>query len=70
MLEAVIHGHFYQPPRENPWTGLIEREPKVQPYHDWNERIHHECYRTNAFARIFDNYARIEHLWPVHRIPD
>jgi len=62
MLEAVIHGHFYQPPRENPWTGLIEREPKVQPYHDWNERIHHECYRTNAFARIFDNYARIERI--------
>jgi alpha-amylase/alpha-mannosidase (GH57 family) len=62
MPEAVIHGHFYQPPRENPWTGLIEREPKVQPYHDWNERIHHECYRTNAFARIFDGYSRIERI--------
>src|SRR5882672_6937812 len=59
MPQVVIHGHFYQPPRENPWTGLIEREPKVRPYHDWNERIHHECYRTNAFARIFDSYARI-----------
>jgi len=62
MTELVIHGHFYQPPRENPWTGLIEREPKVAPYHDWNERIHHECYRTNAFARIFDSYARIERI--------
>ena len=62
MTEFVIHGHFYQPPRENPWTGIIEREPKVRPYHDWNERIHHECYRTNAFARIFDGYARIERI--------
>ncbi|HKQ69773.1 MAG TPA: DUF3536 domain-containing protein, partial [Polyangiaceae bacterium] len=57
-----IHGHFYQPPRENPWTGIIEREPKVRPYHNWNERIHHECYRANGFARIFDGYARIERI--------
>jgi alpha-amylase/alpha-mannosidase (GH57 family) len=62
MTDLVIHGHFYQPPRENPWTGTIEREPKVQPFHDWNERIHHECYRTNAFARILDGYSRIEHI--------
>jgi alpha-amylase/alpha-mannosidase (GH57 family) len=62
MPEVVIHGHFYQPPRENPWTGLIERDAKVHPFHDWNERIHHECYRTNAFARIFDGYTRIERI--------
>ncbi len=62
MTDLVIHGHFYQPPRENPWTGVIEREPVVHPFHDWNERIHHECYRPNAFARIFDGYSRIERI--------
>jgi alpha-amylase/alpha-mannosidase (GH57 family) len=62
MTDLVIHGHFYQPPRENPWTGAIEREPSVHPFHDWNERIHQECYRTNAFARILDGYSRIEQI--------
>jgi alpha-amylase/alpha-mannosidase (GH57 family) len=56
----VIHGHFYQPPRENPWTDTVEREPGAEPYHDWNERIHYECYRANAFARISDRYNRVE----------
>jgi hypothetical protein len=55
----VIHGHFYQPPRENAWTESIERQDSAQPYHDWNDRIHAECYRTNAFSRILDHSNRI-----------
>jgi hypothetical protein len=58
----VIHGHFYQPPRENPWTDQVEREPSARPFHDWNERIHAECYRANAFARIFDAQGRIQRI--------
>ena len=56
----VVHGHFYQPPRENPWTEKIERQSSAQPYHDWNERIYSECYRPNAYARISDGGGRIE----------
>ena len=58
----VIHGHFYQPPRENPWTELIDREPGAAPFHDWNERIHAECYRPNAYARIGDASGRVERI--------
>ena len=58
----VVHGHFYQPPRENPWTDDIEREPSAAPSHDWNARIHAECYRANAFARIHDRAGRIQSI--------
>jgi alpha-amylase/alpha-mannosidase (GH57 family) len=58
----VIHGHFYQPPRENPWTELVEREPGASPFHDWNERIHAECYRPNGFSRIGDSSGRVERV--------
>jgi len=54
-----IHGHFYQPPRENPYLDTIERQPGATPFHDWNERIHHECYRPNAYARILDERGRV-----------
>lgn len=62
MKALVVHGHFYQPPRENPWTGRLEHEPSAQPDHNWNERIHRECYRANAFARIFDHFGRVERI--------
>ena len=52
---VTVHGHFYQPPRENPYLGTIERQPSAAPFHNWNERIHHECYRPNAFARVLND---------------
>ncbi|MGM0443774.1 MAG: DUF3536 domain-containing protein [Fibrobacterota bacterium] len=56
---CVIHGHFYQPPRESPWFREIIRQESAAPYHDWNERIFDECYRNNAFSRILDETGRI-----------
>ena len=66
---VCIHGHFYQPPRENPWLETVETQDSAAPYHDWNERICAECYATNGAARILNiknqitrivnNYARI-----------
>ncbi len=50
--QIAVHGHFYQPPRENPWTRTIDAQPSAAPSHDWNERVHLECYRPNAFARV------------------
>lgn len=64
-----IHGHFYQPPRENAWLETIESQPSAAPFHDWNERINFECYAPNAVARVLNerhvikevrnNYERI-----------
>jgi alpha-amylase/alpha-mannosidase (GH57 family) len=56
---VVIHGHFYQPPRENPWIEQIEVETSAHPYHDWNTRINVECYSPNGCARVFDSQHRI-----------
>jgi hypothetical protein len=56
---VCVHGHFYQPPRENPWLDAIEPQPSAAPYPDWNQRITAECYRPNASARIVDERAQI-----------
>ncbi len=57
-----IHGHFYQPPRENPWLEAIEQQDSAYPFHDWNERIAAECYRPNSAARILDEQRRIARI--------
>lgn len=54
-----IHGHFYQPPRENPWLEEVEFEESAYPYHDWNTRITAECYAPNSVARIMDSQWRV-----------
>ncbi|MCL2877221.1 MAG: DUF3536 domain-containing protein [Acidobacteria bacterium] len=57
-----IHGHFYQPPRENPWLETIERQESARPYHDWNQRISAECYMPNSLARILDGAGCIDKI--------
>jgi alpha-amylase/alpha-mannosidase (GH57 family) len=54
-----VHGHFYQPPRENPWTGEVEAEESAKPFHDWNERIAEECYKANTQAPILDSKGEV-----------
>ncbi|MDR1545651.1 MAG: DUF3536 domain-containing protein [Deltaproteobacteria bacterium] len=56
----TVHGHFYQPPRENPWSGAIGRQPSAAPFADWNARINRECYAPNARARLLDEAGRIK----------
>ena len=59
---VCIHGHFYQPPRENPWLNTVEVQDSAYPFHDWNERITSECYSRNAAARILGPEGRIEDI--------
>lgn len=54
-----VHGHFYQPPRENPWTGSLPEEPEARPWRNWNERILFECYSPNSWARIYGAGGRL-----------
>ena len=56
---VCIHGHFYQPPRENPWLETVELQDSAYPYHDWNERVTAEAYAPNARSRILDGEGRI-----------
>ncbi len=59
---VCIHGHFYQPPRENPWLETVELQDSASPYHDWNERVTAECYGPNAHARFLDGEHRIRRI--------
>ena len=56
---VCIHGHFYQPPRENPFTGKVPEQPSAAPWHDWNVRITEESYAANAYARILDGNGEV-----------
>ncbi len=58
----TIHGHFYQPPRENPWIERIERQPDAAPFHDWNDRIMIQCYQPNAMSRIVDSEGKVTEM--------
>ena len=62
MRFICIHGHFYQPPRENPWLESVELQDSAAPWHDWNERISVECYAPNAAARILNGEGKIENI--------
>ena len=61
-MPVVIHGHFYQPPREDPFLDEMEAEPSAAPFHDWNQRIERECYRAVVAARITGSDGRIARL--------
>ena len=60
--QLILHGHFYQPPRENPYTGIIDKQTSAAPFDNWNERICHECYGANAFSRYLGPDGRIQSL--------
>jgi len=56
---VCVHGHFYQPPRENPWLETVEPEESAQPYSDWNEKIFQECYGPNSACPVLDENGLI-----------
>jgi alpha-amylase/alpha-mannosidase (GH57 family) len=57
-----IHGHFYQPPRENAWLEFVEIQDSAYPFHDWNERVTAECYGPNGTSRILDGFKNVERI--------
>jgi alpha-amylase/alpha-mannosidase (GH57 family) len=62
LRRVCVHGHFYQPPREDPWRETVEREPSADPYHDWNERVTAECYAPNAAAKILGDDGLVDRI--------
>ena len=60
MHSVVVHGHFYQPPREDPWRDEVPVEKGAAPFHDWNARIAHECYEPFAAARLLDAAGEVD----------
>src|SRR5271163_2331255 len=66
MRYLCIHGHFYQPPRENPWLEAVELQDSAYPYHDWNDRITAECYGPNTASRILDGEGTIVKITNNH----
>jgi len=62
LRALCLHGHFYQPPREHPWLGVVEPEATAAPARDWNTRITAECYAPNAAARVLDAHGRLSDL--------
>jgi alpha-amylase/alpha-mannosidase (GH57 family) len=63
---VCIHGHFYQPPRENPWLEAVEIQDSAHPYHDWNERVNAECYAPNSASRILDGNGRVMDIVSIY----
>ena len=61
-----IHGHFYQPPRENPWREAVEAQDSASPFHDWNERIAAECYSPCSRARLLDAEGRVRRVMSAY----
>ncbi len=72
MRYVCIHGHFYQPPREDPWTERVPAQPSAAPFHDWNERIAAECYRPNLgnYERMSFNFGPTLLRWFETAQPD
>ncbi len=67
MRYLCVHGHFYQPPRENPWLEDIEVQDSAHPFHDWNQRITRECYAPNAASRVLDGRGLITDIVDNYR---
>lgn len=58
----IIHGHFYQPPRENPYTGIVSDQVTAKPFNNWNEAIYQTCYRPNAYSRYLDKFGKVRSI--------